>query len=423
MTSFDLSRLVREANAFTHANTKLQALMRSALVDVISQVEVAADGTAYVKTGDIPASWLRDASVQVRYLLWFADDPEVARLLRSVIAYQAKRILLDPYANAFVEGPRETQHPWEPKQAGVWERKFEIDSLAHPLLLAWTYWKVTGDATVFTPEVKSAHALALTTLTIEQDHDRSQYSFVSDTQRAGINPVSNETGMIWCGFRPSDDPCVYNFPIPQQMQAVAALGALRDIASHVHGDELLAEKARSLRQDVYAGIARHGVVRGDSGQPMYAYEVDGLGHAIVMDDANFGLLTAPYFGFAAVDDPLYLASRAFILSKRNPEYFTGSVASGLGSAHTPMGWIWPLALALEGLTTNDRSEHERILDMILASDRGNHKLPESFDANNAQNHTREDFGMPNGLFVELCLTKLLGRPALPMPATRDLRPA
>jgi meiotically up-regulated gene 157 (Mug157) protein len=111
------------------------------------------------------------------------------------------------------------------------------------------------------------------------------------------------------------------------------------------------------------------------------------------------------------------------LSGRNPEYFSGSIASGLGSAHTPVGWIWPLALALEGLTTNDPLEHERILDMILASDRGNHKLPEAFDPNNARNYTREDFGMPNGLFVEFCLTKLLGRPALPMPDTRDLRQA
>ena len=142
--SFDLSRLTGEAGAFRHENPKLQALVRAALVNVAGQIELSSDGTAYVKTGDIPASWLRDSSAQVRYLLHFADDPELMRLVRAVVAYAAKRILLDPYANAFVEGAREKQHPWEPDQAGVWERKFELDSLAHPILLAWTYWRVTG---------------------------------------------------------------------------------------------------------------------------------------------------------------------------------------------------------------------------------------------------------------------------------------
>src|SRR5580658_8179864 len=116
MKSFDLSRLTREADAFRHENPKLQAMVRSALVNVVSQIELSEDGTAYVKTGDIPASWLRDSSVQVRYLLHFADDPELMRLVRSVVAYAAKRILLDPYANAFVEGVRENPSPWEPHE-------------------------------------------------------------------------------------------------------------------------------------------------------------------------------------------------------------------------------------------------------------------------------------------------------------------
>ncbi len=395
--------------------------MRSALVDVVSQIALASDGTAYVRTGDIPASWLRDASVQVRYLCCFADDREITRLLRSVIAFQAKRILLDPYANAFVEGPRVREHPWEPEQPGVWERKFEIDSLAHPILLAWTYWQVTGDLSIFTTEVKKAFELALATLTLEQDHGRSQYRFESNTERAGSNPVGEGTGMIWSGFRPSDDVCTYNFPISQQMQVVAALGAFRDIARHAYADEFLVANAQDLRQQVYTGIESYGVIRNGSGELMYAYEVDGLGHAIVMDDANFGLLSAPYFGYVSVDDPVYRATRRFILSRENPYYFAGSVASGIGSPHTPQGWVWPLALEMEGLTTDNPGEHVRILEALLTSDRGDHRLPESFDGNDPWNYTRSDFGMPHGLFVEFYVTKFLGRPALPMPDVADLR--
>ncbi len=395
--------------------------MRAALMNIAGQVDIAPDGTAYITTGDIPASWLRDASMQVRYLFYFADDPEIARLLRSVVAYQAKRILLDPYANAFFEGVREHPLSWEPAQAGIWERKFELDSLAHPMLLAWTYWRVTSDASVFTPEVKQAFELALATLTLEQDHSRSDYNFVSDTEHAGLNPVREGTGMIWSGFRSSDDVCIYNFPIPQQMQVVSALGALRDIARDVYGDHSLASKAATLRAQIYAGVMRHGIIADQSGEPIYAYEVDGFGHAIAMDDANLGLLAAPWFGFVAPDDSICQATRRFILSKRNPEYFTGSVASGIGSPHTPRGWIWPLGLEMEGMTSDDPREHRRILTMLLASDRGDHSLPESFDANDARNYTREKFGMPHGMFVKFYLTKFLGRPALPMPDTNDLR--
>ena len=204
------------------------------------------------------------------------------------------------------------------------------------------------------------------------------------------------------------------------MQAVAALGALRDIASAVYEDRPLTEQAQTLRREVHAGIQRHGIIQNDLGERMYAFEVDGLGHAIAMDDANFGLLSAPYFGFTGVDDPVYQATRRFVLSDRNPHYCTGSVGSGIGSQHTTKGWIWPLGLDIEGLTTNDPAEHARILNLLLASDRGDHGFPESFDCNNVENFSREDFGMPHGLFVEFYRTKLLGRPALPMPDTRDL---
>jgi len=312
-------------------------------------------------------------------------------------------------------------HSWEPEQPGVWERKFEIDSLAHPILLAWSYWKVKMDISVFTTEVKKAFELALGTLRLEQDHSRSQYSFVSDSEHAGSNPAGKETGMIWSGFRPSDDVCIYNFPIPQQMQVVAALGALREIAEHVYGDHLLAEKAQELRRNVCNGIDRYGTTHNSAGELMYAYEVDGLGHAISMDDANFGLLSAPYFGFMLADDPLYQTTRRFILSQDNPHYHTGSIAAGIGSPHTPDGWVWPLGLEMEGLTTDDPHEHARILETLVASDRGDHRLPESFDCNNPQNYTRDNFGMPHGLFVEFYWSKFLCRPALPMPDTADLR--
>src|SRR5205085_6379683 len=170
---------------------QLMAIFRLALTDTDRQIVMAEDGTAYVKTGDIPAEWLRDSSAQVRPFLYFAHENEViANKVKAVIERQAMYIALDPYANAFRD------------DFTIWERKFELDSLSYPILLVWAYWKVSGDNSVFTPSVKMAFSRALETMLTEQDHDGvlpghqpSNYHFESDTQSSGKLPVGY-TGMI-----------------------------------------------------------------------------------------------------------------------------------------------------------------------------------------------------------------------------------
>src|SRR6185312_5042249 len=219
--------IIAAAKAFRDPDPALQAMVRSALLNTGTQIVAAADGTAYVKTGDIPAEWLRDSSVQVEATyLDYAHDPQIRALIKAVIQRQAKYLIVDPYANAFRQ------------DYTVWERKFELDSLCYPILLAWKYYKVTGDASVFTPEVRAAFLRVLDVMQIEQHHRRrSSYRFKSDTQEAGVNPVA-WTGMIWTGFRPSDDPCVYNYLIPAEMMAVQALTALKEIAAVYHDPKM-----------------------------------------------------------------------------------------------------------------------------------------------------------------------------------------
>jgi meiotically up-regulated gene 157 (Mug157) protein len=401
--------IVTAARAFRSSDPDLQAMVRSALLNTGTQIVAGADGTAYVKTGDIPAEWLRDSSVQVEATyLDYAADPQVRALFKAVIERQAKYLVVDPYANAFRQ------------DYTVWERKFELDSLCYPILLAWKYYKVTGDASVFTPEVKKAFLLALAVMRTEQHHaHRSHYRFTSGTQQAGFHTVAY-TGMIWTGFRPSDDPSTYNYLIPAEMMAVQALQALKDMAGVYH-DPAMAARAERLRQQVHAGIQQYGIVRGPGGKAMYAYEVDGLGHVLLMDDANIpNLLAAPYFGYVGLDDPVYRNTRQFVLSSANPFYYSGPLAAGLGSPHTPVGMIWPLGLLAQGFTTNDTVEQQRVLKMLLASDPGDHRLHESFDPHDAKKFTREDFGWPNAFFTEF-VAKLHGAPAHPAPSTAGLK--
>ena len=179
-------------------------MYRAALLNTSKQITIASDGTAYVKTGDIPAEWLRDASAQVRPYLFFAkSDPQVARLLRGMIARMGKYLQIDPYANAFTLDYR------------VWEQKFELDSLAYPITLAWTYWKQTGDASIFTGDLSLGFDKAL-----DDDGARARppaqlaaTRTARSRRRARATP-SRYTGMIWTGFRPSDDACTYNYPDP-----------------------------------------------------------------------------------------------------------------------------------------------------------------------------------------------------------------
>ena len=381
-----------------------------ALKNTDAQLTWMPDGTAYVKTGDIPAEWLRDSSAQVRPWLFDAPrDPAVRKKLRAVIQRQAICMKRDPYANAFRE------------DYAIWERKFEIDSLAYPMLLAWTYWKQTGDASVFTREVHEGFAAALATLRLEQDHDgsqpgrpRSTYKFKSDTEEAGKNPVSY-TGMIWSGFRPSDDPCTYNFLIPSQMQVVQALAAVEEIFRDGYGDLARAAEAAALRSEVHAGIQKYGIVDDRRFGRRYVYETDGRGNTLSMDDANLpSLMSAPYFGYVAVDDPVYQNTRRFALSHANPYYFEGRIARGIGSPHVPKPWVWPLDLLAEALTTRSRGEQRRLVDSLLASDPGDLRLHESFDPSDPKQFTRPDFGWPNALFVEL-VRIMRGEPPLPVP--------
>ena len=401
--------IVDAAANYHDPNPALQAMVRSALLNTGNQIVAAADGTAYVRTGDIPAEWLRDSSVQVEATyLDYARDPQIRALFKAVIQRQAAYLLVDPYANAFRQ------------DYTVWERKFELDSLCYPILLAWKYYRVTGDASVFTPQVKRAFLRVLDVMRTEQRHRReSRYRFKSDTQEAGVSPVA-WTGMIWTGFRPSDDPCQYNYLIPAEMMAVQTLQALKEIAMIYH-DPAMAARAERLRQQVHAGIQKYGIVPGPGGKAIYAYEVDGLGHANLMDDANIpNLLAAPYFGYVGVDDPVYRNTRQFVLSKANPFYYSGPLAAGLGSAHTPPGMIWPLGLLAQGFTSNDPAEQQQVLKMLLASDPGDHRLHESFDPHDPKKFTREDFGWPNAFFTEY-IAKLHGAPAHPVPSTTGLR--
>ena len=77
-------------------------------LDTTVHFRKSSDGTpdTFVYTGDIPAMWLRDSGAQVwPYVALAGEDPELRELIAGVINRQLQSIILDPYANAFNDGP------------------------------------------------------------------------------------------------------------------------------------------------------------------------------------------------------------------------------------------------------------------------------------------------------------------------------
>ncbi len=377
-------------------NAKLDVLYRSAYDETIMRHALAQrDGTTYVSTGDIEAEWLRDASATVRpYIGLSQHDPDVQSILRGVLARQAKYILIDPYANAFT------------RSYGVAERKFEVDSLLYPIWFAYDYYKQTGDRAIFTPELRRAFAKVVATMRDEQHHpQRSRYTH-PQLANNGRGSAVKYTGMVWTGFRPSDDPARYHYNIPVNMFASVVMKDLTVIERDVWHDPKMAENAWGLSVEIQRGIEQYGTLELQPFGRIYAYEVDGLGHANVMDDANIpSLLSIPYFGYLPKTNSLYLATRRFALSDRNPYFFKGKYAQGIGSPHTPHGYVWPLALCVQALTATDDREVDQVFAWIAVSDVGDHRLHESFNSDWPESFTREDFAWPNALYAELVLTR------------------
>lgn len=366
------------------------------------------DGTIYVQTGDIPAMWLRDSAAQtLPYVRLARARPVLRSWIRAVIAREARNIEVDAYANAFRADYR------------IWERKWEVDSLAYPVVLAWTYVAATNDRKIFGPRLHRALGRIVATYDCERRHARcSRYAFAARGENARRGPV-RENGMIWSAFRASDDPTRYGYNVPEQMLAVTALRDLADLATRGYGDRALAARALALAGGVDRAIARYALTYDFAcGGLVYAYEIDGLGGRVTYDDANLpSLLAAPLTGYVSVDDVVYRRTRACVLSPRNPFYYRGTFGSGIGSPHTPSGYVWPLALIARALTSTDRAEVLEQLRDLDASAGDDGLIHESFDPHDPKKFTRAEFGWANAMYAEL-----LFRAAADYPPQRTMAP-
>ena len=357
------------------------------------------NGRPFIITGDIPAMWLRDSTWQVAPLL-NSNHPQVVNLLIELSKTQVELFLIDPYANAFNPSPSGEcwhkdfidQSPW------VFERKFELDSWASVLYLARMIIEKYDRWDHIDEKFNDALEVMLNLAQREQRHDPETYVFKRDNgvshdslSHEGRGAPTAYTGMIYSAFRPSDDACVYGYLVPSNFFFLNELENL--------SQRLKTPKSESLARDIRSGIEKYAVI-----DNLYAYEVDGLGNALFIDDANIpSLLSLPLLAGASLDVDVYRNSREFILSHENPYFFSGVRASGVGSQHTPKNHVWPIAMSVEALTSPSNEKKLKTLDILETTDAGTGNMHEAFNVDRPEEFSRAWFSWADMTYVQLVL--------------------
>ncbi|MFW5550050.1 MAG: glycoside hydrolase family 125 protein [Prevotella sp.] len=376
------------------------------------------DGTpdTFVYTGDIHAMWGRDSGAQVWPYLQFANkDKNLKKMIKGVILRQFHNISFDPYANAFNRYP-DPNGGWMKDDCGMkpelHERKYEIDSLCYPLRLAYQYWKVTGDASIFDDLWIDVCQKVLKTFKEQQrKNGRGPYKFLRVTDRQ-LDTVNNggwgapvkPVGLIASVFRPSDDATTLLFLVPSNFMAVTTLKKMADVLTTVNHQPALAKECNDLANEVHNALMKYAIYNHPKYGKIYAYEVDGFGNQLLMDDANVpSLLAMPYLGDVSLDDPIYQNTRRFVWSDDNPYFFKGKAGEGIGGPHIGYDMAWPMSIMMKAFTSTDDKEIKDCIQMLMDTDADTGMIHESFNVNNASDYTRPWFAWQNTLFGELIL--------------------
>lgn len=399
-------------------NPRLARMFEQCLPNTLdTTVKLWGEDDTFVITGDIPALWLRDSSAQVwPYLRFAKEDAQLATLLRGLLRRQFRSICIDPYANAFTLSPNAMSPNWAADETemlpGVFERKYELNSLCYPLRLAYGYWQYTGDIKPFDALWIRTVRTALRTMREQQRKDgTSPYTFMRITDRMhdtqsnlGLGHPARPCGLIVSSFRASDDCTVFPYLVPDNFMAVSVLRKSATILRKLNHEWALADSCESLAAEVESALRQHAIVEHPKYGKIYAFEVDGFGNALLMDDANIpSLLSLPYISDVPLDDPIYQNTRRFVWSTDNPYFFRGSVAEGIGGPHVRMNYAWPMSIIMRALTSSDRAEQEACLEMLLRTDAGTGFMHEAFDVNDDSRYTRPWFAWANTLFGELVM--------------------
>lgn len=379
----------------------------------------------FIVTGDIDAMWLRDSTAQVwPYIPLINKDKKIKTLILGLINRQTQCVLIDPYANAFYKDLNR-KSKWSsdvpnPKP-GVHERKWEVDSLCYVIRLSYHYYKHSGDHSFVDDHWDKAMRLIVNTFRIEQRKDgNSPYRFAREGWSMIDAPVFNgtgrpfkPTGMICSMFRPSDDATLYPFLVPSNIFAEISLHQLAEMYRVIVGDHDFANECHDFAKEIQEGITKHALKKHKNFGKIYAYEVDGYGNALFMDDVNVpSLVSLSYLGVHKETDKVYRNTRAFVISDSNPYFLRGKYAEGQASPHTEKEKIWPMGIILRGITSSNDDEIFHCIKMLKNTHAGTGFMHEAFHKDDPTDYNRSWFAWANTLFGEFIIKVYHEKPHL-----------
>mmetsp|Transcript_33965 Transcript_33965/g.85186 ORF Transcript_33965/g.85186 Transcript_33965/m.85186 type:complete len:715 (+) Transcript_33965:1-2145(+) len=365
---------------------------------------------AHVSTGDIPDMWLRDSAFEIAiYMPRMVAKPALRLAVEGTIRRHAFDITMDPYACGF------SWKWWDPnvevdefnrrQGRGGWVaiRSFEIDSGAYFMNLLWDYYNTDGlyrpDALISETLIHDAVSQMVSTYITEQHHSAQSPYLAFDLPNGGRGKPESYTGMVWSGYRASDDATQYGYNIPDNMYVVGALERMLVLNAQVWKDSHLHERMSKLKAEILDGLQQHATVAVD-GVQVYAYEVDGLGNQLIdFDDPNLpSLMSIPLLGYQYYDKQVYATTRERLFA-HNKFYVRGSQFEGWASPHTPAGQVWHLGWITQGLTTDSPEERVSMLRNLMKAQCGNNLMHETVNVNNPSRCTRNWFEWANAMLV------------------------
>lgn len=395
---------------------------------------------SFIVTGDINAEWLRDSTNQLaQYQRLAKKDKAIENLILGAINTQAEYVITSPYCNAFQpprpskirpagNGQNDFVHPaYEHNE--VFECKYELDSLAHFLSLSNQLHNYTGSTAFLTRrwyraldsllgvlDAQSKPTFNVKTGAFEKQAYRFNRVTNTGTETLSLtgngNPLNFGTGLVRSAFRPSDDASILGFLIPSNAMMSVELRRTAAVLRSV-GETARATDLQTRGETIEKGIWEHAVVQTKKWGSVFAFEVDGYGSQILMDDANLpSLLSLPLLGFVDQHEKTYQNTRKMILSQEgNPYYLSGRSLSGIGGPHIGFQNAWPMALLVQAMTSDDDAE---ILDLLTQVKKVSPLglIHESVHVDRMREYTRPWFAWANSVFAQTILDVAERKPHL-----------
>jgi meiotically up-regulated gene 157 (Mug157) protein len=348
---------------------------------------------SFIVTGDINAEWLRDSTNQLQqYQPLAKKDKEIFQLILGAINTQAEYVIGSPYCNAFqppapsdlsptFQDQADVVHP-EYEASFVFECKYELDSLAHFLSLSNQFHSHTGSTAFINARWLQALDTLLSVLEEQSQptfddktgaYTKNVYTFQRRTEigtetlaLSGVgNPLAGDTGLVRSAFRPSDDATILGFLIPSNAMMSVELSRTASILEKA-GKKHIANSLSAWSDKIKKGVLEHGIVHHKKYGRVFAFEVDGYGSSILMDDANLpSLLALPLLGFVKADAEVYKNTRRMILEKTgNPYFLAGAGFGGIGGPHIGLQHAWPMSVLVQAMTSEDDEEIVRCVESV-----------------------------------------------------------